>query len=180
MRLKTITAISLFIFFSFGFFSCSNMKTGIKLNKANFRQLNGYYSNLSENQVNITRKFFPDILTKESLRINIDVTNHKELKIKLLKNETLIDSINLYGKLRKGCFKVSKYHAEFEVPPIIWTLADNNTYLGLDQNKNLVIQSQNGGVMLFIFFPIFAANGGVSNYTLKRIHEINNPDKKQN
>ncbi|WKZ76300.1 MAG: hypothetical protein QY303_05245 [Vicingaceae bacterium] len=85
-------------------------------------------------------------------------------------NETVIDSLTIKGKYRKGYFKVrTEVKANFIAGPLLWVLAENTKYIGITNDNNLVILNSGGsGFLLLIAFPIFAASGGQTTIEYER------------
>lgn len=137
----------------------------IELTPINLNQLKGKYSNISLDTVHFNRtligNFQFDTLfkQKESSFVTIEPLDAKTLNLNLFKADSNICTMTVKGKFRKGYFKVKRqWNSSFIAGPLLWILGDNLKYLGLTNENNLVIiNSGDGGVMLLIAFPIFAA-----------------------
>ncbi len=79
--------------------------------------------------------------------------------------------MTIKGKYRRGYFKMKRqYSTNFIAGPLLWILGDNFKYLGLTKdNKLIIIDSGNGGVMLFVIFPIFGSGSGQFENEYERI-----------
>jgi hypothetical protein len=149
--------------------SCSSAKLSarynkdVELNDSNFDQLKGNYSNFTTDTIHRNRTLFSNFQTdtlysKSAYTVEIIPIGNKMLELRLNRNDTLMSSIRINGKYRKGYFKVKRqWNSEFIVGPLVWLLGDNLKYVGLTKSDDLVILSSSGGVMLLIVFPIFAA-----------------------
>lgn len=153
--------------------SCSSIKLesriglDIQLNANSFDKLNGDYKNsnqdTSKSNKSLYNNFNYDSIYKQKhLIVNFTSIDKHKIKIKVLDKETVIDSLTLKGKYRRGYFKIKRqWSTSFLAGPLLWMLAEDLKYLGLTkENKLVIIDSGGGGVMLFIAFPIFAAGHG--------------------
>jgi hypothetical protein len=152
--------------------SCSTIKLSgrygkdIEINQDNFQKLEGRFSNpgLDTNHRNRTllSNFLTDSIYKnQELCLQIETINHKSILLKVWSDDTLVESIAVKGKFKRGYFKVRRqWNTSFIAGPLLWILGDDLKYLGITNTNNLlVINSGGGGLMLLIAVPIFAAGG---------------------
>jgi hypothetical protein len=160
--------------------SCSTVRLksrnglDIHLDANSFDKLGGDYNN-SKIDTNFRRTLYSnfnyDTLNKQKdLIVSITPIDKNKIQLRLLANETAIDSLTIKGKYRKGYFKVRReVNAKFIAGPLLWVLAENTKYIGLTNDNNLVIIHSGGsGFLLLIAFPIFAAGGGQTEIEYER------------
>ena len=96
---------------------------------------------------------------------------YEEIINNIPENETIIESLTIKAKYRSGYFKIKRqWNSSFIFGPLIWELGDNFKYLGVTkENKLVIIDSGNGGVMLLVAFPIMGAGGGQVEHEYERI-----------
>lgn len=153
--------------------SCSTVKLksrigkDIHLDANSFDKLSGNFKNSKNDSISFHRTLYNNfnydtVYKQKDLAVNITPIEKNKIKLKLLDNDTVLDSLTIKGKYRKGYFKIKRqWSASFIAGPLLWTLGDNLKYLGLtNENKLVIVNSGSGGVMLLIVFPIFAAGSG--------------------
>ncbi len=94
--------------------------------------------------------------------VNITPIGKNKIILKVVDNQSVIDSLTIKGKYRRGYFKMRRqWNTSFIAGPLLWILGDNLKYLGLTkENKLVIIDSGSGGVMLLVAFPIFGEGSG--------------------
>jgi hypothetical protein len=161
------------VFFSALLFSsCTTIKLAereskdVEITEESFQKLEGTFSNigLDTNHSNRTllNNFLTDsIYSKEELSLQIESIDQKSIMLKVWYRDTLVDSLTVKGKFKKGYFKVRRdWNTSFIAGPLLWILGDDLKYIGLTNTNNLVvINSGGGGLMLLVVVPIFAAGG---------------------
>ena len=143
---------------------------------SSFYKINGDYKNSNSDtlyfQSTLYNKFNDNtIYRKNELQINIEALDKHHIKLRVFDNETIIDSLTIKGKYRRGYFKIKRqWNSSFIFGPLIWELGDNFKYLGVTKEYKLVIiDSGNGGVMLLVALPIMGAGGGQVEHEYERI-----------
>jgi hypothetical protein len=162
-------------------YSCStiNLKSrkGIDefLNASTFNKLSGDFVNSKHDSIKNQRTLYYNfnydtIYKKKDLVINIKPIDKRNIEIKVIDKEIIIDSLTLKGKFKNGYFKTKrKWNSDFFFGPILWLLGDNYKYLGLTKDNNLVIiDSGNGGMILLVFFPLIGGGSGQSENEYQR------------
>ncbi len=174
-------AASIFLLlFAITFFSCSTIRLtnrnekDIHLHAGNFENLKGNYSNLTTDTIHLSRTLFNNfqfdtLYRQKHYSVDIVPIDHKKLSFKLYNKDSLIQSLNVKGKFKRGYFKVKRgYKTKFIAGPLLWVFGENLKYIGLTKNNNLVvINLGSSGFLMLIVIPIFAAGGGqfVNEYT---------------
>jgi hypothetical protein len=161
------------IFFSVLFFSsCTTIKLtnragrDIEITEDSFQKLEGTFSNISIDTNHRNRTLLSNFLTdsiykNQELSLQIEAIDHKSILLKVWSYDTVVESIAVKGKFKRGYFKVRRqWNTSFIAGPLLWILGDDLKYLGITNTNNLlVINSGGGGLMLLIALPIFAAGG---------------------
>ncbi len=161
--------------------SCSTVRfkdrigKDVYLDADSFDKLNGDFKNSKTDTINLHRTLYNNfnydtIYRQKDLIVNFTPIDKKRLKLKVLDNGIVIDSLTIKGKYRKGYFKTrTEIKANFIAGPLLWVLAENKKYIGLTNDNNLVILNSGGsGFLLLIAFPIFAAGGGQTTIEYER------------
>ena len=161
--------------------SCSTIKLNtrkgldIHLDANSSDKLSGDYKNSKNDTINVRRTLYNNfnydtLYRQKNLIVNITPIDKNKIKLKVLDNETAIDSLTIKGKYRKGYFKIRRqWGTSFIAGPLLWIFGDNLKYLGVtNENKLVIIDSGGGGVLLLIAFPIFAAGGGQTEIEYER------------
>lgn len=96
------------------------------------------------------------------MKIGITPINTKSIELKLLRENSLISTLKVQGKYKRGYFRVKrKQYSKFIAGPLLWIMGDNFKYIGLTKKDDLVIlNSGSGGVLIALVLPIFAAGSG--------------------
>lgn len=141
-----------------------------------FEKLNGNYKNSKNDTVNSYKSLYynfkiDSLYQQKKLIVNLNVLDKNNIKIKLIDNERVIDSLIIKGKFRGGYFKIKRqWNTSFIAGPLLWILVDNIKYVGLTKaNQLVIIDSGTGGIMLLVVFPIFAAESGQFENEYERI-----------
>jgi hypothetical protein len=162
--------------------SCSTIRLksrkgkDIHLDVSSIDKINGDYKNSNSDSLYFQSTLYNNfndntIYRKNELQINIEALDKHHIKLRVFDNETIIDSLTIKGKYRRGYFKIKRqWNSSFIFGPLIWELGDNFKYLGVTkENKLVIIDSGNGGVMLLVAFPIMGAGGGQVEHEYERI-----------
>jgi len=155
------------------FCSCSTIRLksrkgkDLHLDASFFNKLSGDFKNSKNDTINFRKTLYNNfnydtVYRQKDLIVNITPIDKHKIKLKVLDNETFIDSLTITGKYRRGYFKVRRqWSTSFIAGPLLWILGDNLKYIGLTkENKLVIIDSGSGGVMLLVAFPISAAGSG--------------------
>lgn len=155
--------------------SCSTVRfkdrigKDISLDANSLDKLSGDFKNSNNDTTNFRTTLYNNfnydtLFRKKDLIVNYTPIDKNRIKLKVLDTETVIDSLTIKGKYRKGYFKVrTEVKANFIVGPFLWVLTENTKYIGMTNDNNLVILNSGGsGFLLLIAFPIFVAGGGQS------------------
>ncbi len=153
--------------------SCSTIRLksrkglDIHLDAKSFDKLSGNYKNSKNDTINFRKTLYSNfnydsLYKQKNLIVNFTPIDKNTIKLKVLDNETALDSLTIKGKYRRGYFKMRRqWSTSFIAGPLLWILGDNLKYIGLTkENKLVIIDSGSGGVMLLVVFPIFAAGSG--------------------
>ena len=153
--------------------SCSTIRLksrkglDIHLDAKSFDKLSGNYKNSKNDTINFRKTLYSNfnydsLYKQKNLIVNFTPIDKNTIKLKVLDNETALDSLTIKGKYRRGYFKMRRqWSTSFIAGPLLWILGDNLKYIGLTkENKLVIIDSGSGGVMLLVAFPIFAAGSG--------------------
>lgn len=147
----------------------------VRLDSNSFDKLSGDFKNSKNDTTNFRRTLYNNfnydtLYRQQDLIVNFTPIDKNRIKLKVLDNETVIDSLTIKGKYRKGYFKVrTEVKANFIAGPLLWVLAENTKYIGITNDNNLVILNSGGsGFLLLIAFPIFAASGGQTTIEYER------------
>ena len=168
-RSVTIVFLSLTMLF----FSCSTIRLksrkglDIHLDANSFDKLSGNFKNSKNDTIKYHRTLYSNfvydsLFRKKDLIVNINPIGKNKILLKVVDNQSVIDSLTIKGKYRRGYFKMRRqWSTSFIAGPLLWILGDNLKYLGLTkENKLVIIDSGSGGVMLLVAFPIFGAGSG--------------------
>ena len=139
-------------------------------------KLCGNFQNSKNDTTNFSKTLynsfnFDTVYKRKDLIVNITPIDKNKIKLKVIDNQYVIDSLTIKGKYRRGYFKMKRqYSTNFIAGPLLWILGDNFKYLGLTKdNKLIIIDSGNGGVMLLVIFPIFGSGSGQFENEFERI-----------
>jgi hypothetical protein len=169
----TVNRILIILSLTLLFCSCSTIRLKSRKGKdfhldvSSSNKLSGDFKNSKNDTINSKKTLYNNfnydtVYRQKDLIVNITPIDKHIIKLKLLDNETIIDSLTIKGKYRRGYFKVRRqWSTSFIAGPLLWILGDNLKYIGLTkENKLVIIDSGSGGVMLLVAFPIFAASSG--------------------
>jgi hypothetical protein len=169
MRLQT--SFNIFVI-SVLFSSCSTVNLAsrkekdLQINFADSVNLKGRYSNLAMDTVYSDKTLFnifrDDNFGKEkSFVVDLIPINNKAIKINLIDQDSILKSVTLKGKYKKGYFRVKRdYNSNFIFGPLIWVLGEHRNFIGLTKTNNLVILDSGGqSFLLFVIFPFFGGSG---------------------
>ncbi|WP_452227650.1 MULTISPECIES: hypothetical protein [unclassified Lacinutrix] len=133
----------------------------LHLTEKNITQLNGTYSNYSENSKSRIYRSFLGRLTSSKIKdsvseIKIEVLNSKEIRFLFLKNQKEIHSKTVKYKLQNDGFLLLK-NRNFRLHGIPWILGDyeiRKYEIGLSNSGNLVMNGveKREGAFLIIFW----------------------------
>lgn len=169
-----MTRSKVVVFLSLIFLVCScstiSLKTrnglDVELEANSFDQLRGNFNNTVNDTMNVHKTLYSNfnddtIYIQKNLIVSVAPIDRKTIKLTLLDNETVIDSLTISGRYRRGYFKIKRqWSTRFIAGPMLWVLGDNFKYLGVTkENKLVILDSGGGGVMLLLALPIFAAGG---------------------
>ena len=178
----------LFLILGLLLFSCSSYKfkyregKDLKLTKNNSEELNGSYMDAPIDSLYYSKNFFEHfntdtLLENKQCNFEIKVLDEKHLKVELIEDGNVIDSIIIKGKYSKGYFKLKKtFSAEFVLGPILWGIGDDIKYIGLTKSKDIVLLNAYGGVMFLVIMPLRGAES--SSFNIYR--RINQTDSEIN
>lgn len=132
---------------------------------SDFSALEGSFSNAAPDT---TRSFYVRELIHHFITDSIACTHvsirpeTKRLHLDLYKGDSLLTTKTLKGRYRKGYFRTRRnVRAKFAVGPVLWVLSEEFKYVGVTNNRNLVVlNSGGGGVLLFFVIPLGGAGGG--------------------
>lgn len=182
-RNRAMTGKRIIIFLSLTFLVCSCSTVRLKsrigkdqhLDVNSFDKLSGDFKNSKNDTVYLYRTLYNNfnydtIYRQKDLSVNLTPIDKNKVKLKVFDKETVIDSLTIKGKYRRGYFKVRReVNANFIAGPLLWVLAENTKYIGLTKDNNLVIMNSGGsGFLLLIALPIFAAGGGQTEVEYER------------
>ena len=158
--------------------SCSAVKLSDRINKdrelndSNYSQLKGSYSNRSTNYARDSHTILKTLTTdtvkqRRNFMVKIEPLDNESLIVKFY-NDSIPKEIKLTGRYKRGYFKVKReWNHKFLVGPLFWGFGDKINYIGLRNNKDLVILNSRGGTAFIFVVPAFSA-GGQFNATFKR------------
>jgi hypothetical protein len=169
----TVNRILMILSLTFLFCSCSTIRLSSRKGKdfhldvSSSNKLSGDFKNLKNDTINSKKTLYNNfnsdkVYRQNDLIVNITPIDKHKIKLKLIDNETILDSLTIKGKYRRGYFNVRRqWSTSFIAGPLLWILGDNLKYIGLTkENKLVIIDSRSSGVMLLVVFPIFAAGSG--------------------
>ena len=131
-------------------------------------KLNGIYSNGNKTSDGYNLWF---ILTKhkESDSSNVKITLLKEqiLNIKLIRQDSILEEYNLYGKIKNSYFSIDRDLKLIPFYPIYYIRNEQKTILGNDKDGNLILVNgfKSEGAILFLG----TGNQGVYEYKFEKI-----------
>ncbi len=112
--------------------------------------INGFYSNTPNTknkdynaslwkQLNYLKK---DTLEKwQNHKVELEVINRKKIRAKLWLNEAVISEKILKGKVKNDYFSVKRNLKVFGIPFIYFSVKDYKMEIGIDNNKQLLLNS---------------------------------------
>ncbi len=92
----------------------------------------------------------------------IQPIDKKHIRVNFLQDSSVISSTVLKGHYRNGYFNIRRWESKFIFGPLIWSLTDQLTCIGLSEENKLVVVYTSGGQLLLLFFPFMAAQSGDS------------------
>ncbi len=121
-------------------------KQDVSLNAANFSKLNGTFLNqpmkeYGTNQTVLSGIGKNKLWEQKGAYVNLSPINQRKIKYKLFDTDSiLINSGTLKGRYKNGYFKIKpQWKAEPALGIMIWTIEDHTTYIGLNNQNNLII-----------------------------------------
>jgi len=180
--MKTTSLI--FFILTFTISSCTTVNLlarkgkDLQLSASDIEKFNGVYLNVPTDTSNFRRTLYcnftrnkKDTLCRQKqYSVKVVSVDPKTLTLNLNENETVIQSLMLKGKYKKGYFKVRRqFLIEGVVGPLVWVFGEHINYLGLSKDNNLVVFDSGGtGVLFIVALPIFVAGGDRHNYEYLR------------
>lgn len=143
------------------------------------QQLNGKFAVFQEdcNERNLASMlhFDTEVICIEEQKdryfIELSVIDKKEVLAKLFKGDFLLEEKNLKGRIKDNYFR-KRTDFYFNIAYVILNIyTEDDTRIGILQNKNLSVDTTGGTCGLFIVFPIFCAGGDSNNNEFERLHE---------
>lgn len=139
------------------------------LSSSSYDELNGSYNNLKHEATTLHKTLLSNFdhespHNQKDLIVKVDTPNENTIVLSVVDNETVIDSLIIKGRYRRGYFKLRReWRSNFIAGPLLWVLASKMKYIGLSkENQLVIIDDGGGGTMFLVVFPIFAAGTGQS------------------
>ena len=155
--------------------SCTSVKLSqrsgkdLQLTEANFQQLAGTYLYPATDSVRMHQQAGRNSHTSpHSIRIRpIDA---RTLELAVWNATEPIESQIVKGRYRRGYFKMRhQWHAKMVFGPLLWVLSEQQRYLGLTRENELVMLNSGGsGWLLLVAWPIMVAGGPKMQQVYKR------------
>jgi hypothetical protein len=102
------------------------------------------------------------------LFVKIDVDNNLRLKAELIRDKKIIDTRILEGKIADNYFQLKRqWKTDFKFI-ILWSLGDSSVKLAINEEKELVVLRESGGIALLVAFPVFGADSPLIETKYKR------------
>jgi hypothetical protein len=83
----------------------------------------------------------------------------KHILVKLQHDSSTLSTSILKGRYREGYFQIRRWKTKMIVGPLVWSLTDQLTCIGISKENKLVVIYTTGGQLLFVFFPFIAGHG---------------------
>ena len=83
----------------------------------------------------------------------------KHIQAQLLREGSIIASETIRGRYKGGYFQFRRWKVSFTAGPLLWTLTDQVTHVGLSKDHKLVVVYTTGGTLFLLLLPIMAAQG---------------------
>ncbi len=102
------------------------------------------------------------------LVVKIKVTDAFKLKAELFRDEKIIDTRILEGKITDNYFQLKRqWKTDFKFI-ILWLLGDSSVKLAMNDKEELVVLRESGGIALLVAFPVFGADSPLIETNYKR------------
>ncbi len=101
--------------------------------------------------------------------IRLSTLRKKRLKAELFHADTLIEKRLFKGKLKHNYFVLKPYFSATSKYGVLNAIRSRQTRVGVMQNGNLTLDSQNGGCGLFLVLPIICTSNSHYNNEFQRI-----------
>ena len=160
--------ISIVTFCSCSSIHLTNRIADRQLDANSFQELNGTYLNKALDTIPLGSTLFAHFKNikyepkypRKYASVTLTTIDMKTLGVKLLNNDTIVDSLIVKGKYKEGYFKVRRrWLANFFAGALIWGIGDDFKYLGLTKENNLIILNSSDAVMFITAVPVFIFSG---------------------
>tara|TARA_B110001452_G_scaffold260820_1_gene258781 strand:+ start:1059 stop:1592 length:534 start_codon:yes stop_codon:yes gene_type:complete len=102
------------------------------------------------------------------LKVRIEVNDNLNLKAELFRDDKVIDTRILEGKIADNYFQLKRqWKTDFKFI-ILWSLGDSSVKLAMNEEKEIVVLRESGGIALLIAFPVFGADSPLIETKYKR------------
>lgn len=111
-------------------------------------------------------KFNFENLPKGNDRINLFSTDSKHLKVTVYKDDKVVKTKIIKGRLSQNYFQFKLTHISFHL--VINGYSTQKSRIGLLKNGDLTLDTDGGGVLLLVVFPTFGSGAELYNLVFKR------------
>lgn len=96
-----------------------------------------------------------------SMNYNLCLTpiDKKHLLVDLRHDSSSVLKMTVKGRYRNGYFQIRRWRPKMIVGPLVWSLTDQLTCVGISKENKLVLVYTTGGQLLLVLFPFMAAKG---------------------
>lgn len=144
-----------------------------------FASFNGMYTNLPTDTGHLQQTLFclftkseQDTICKEkNRRVQIIANSAQKLTLSLDSNGTILKSLVLKGKYKKGYFKVKRQlSVNGLLGPLFWVYGSNISYVGLTKENDIIVLNSGGiGILFILVMPISVSGADQQNLVYKRV-----------
>jgi len=98
--------------------------------------------------------------------VKLKLVNENQILASLIKNDILIDSLQLKGRIENNYFFIDQWNKKVFLIPFFWTVQQHQTILGRELNESLSVISLGRGMGMILFFG--TSGGGTQRFDVKR------------
>ena len=103
------------------------------------------------------------------LNVKIEVNDNLNLKAELFRDDKIIDTRILEGKIANNYFQLKRqWKTDFKFI-VLWALGDSSVKLAMNEEKEIVVLRESGGIALLVAFPVFGADSPLIETKYKRV-----------
>lgn len=160
--------------------SCYSTKRLIRESKFkstdfNKENISGFYKNIVSDSITLelwktlkeSYTFEPDTTVNDKAIVKLTLTDNQHLNVKLLRNETILDELNLIGKIKDDYFSIDRNLSFVPLFPIYYVHRETKTIIGNDKFGNLIVVDGFVGEGFILFMG--AGTRNVNSYKYNRI-----------